>query len=62
MKECKPHVHADEKGVLHTCYHRCRTTLSDWGFWVGITLTYPLEHFLWEHVPPFSWILSLMGL
>lgn len=56
------HVHKDKKGVLHVCYHKCRTVFTDWGFWIGVTVSFPLEHFLWEQVWPFSWITKLIGL
>jgi hypothetical protein len=46
----------------HTCYHKCRTVFTDWGFWIGVTVSFPLEHFLWERVWPFSWITKLIGL
>lgn len=64
----QPHYHKDERGVLVQCYHACtkglgsvRETLTNPVFWIGTTVTWPFEHFLYEHVPPFSWIAHLMG-
>lgn len=58
----QPHYHKDEKGVLVKCYHECRSLLTDWKFILGVTLSFPIEHFIWEHVWPFSLITKLMGL
>lgn len=30
--------------------------LSSPQFWLGITFTFPIEHFLWTQVWPFSWL------
>jgi hypothetical protein len=59
MTEQQAHYHKDEHGVLVKCYHKCRNVLTDYAFWIGITVSYPLEHFLWERVPPFSWLIGL---
>ncbi len=56
------HTHKDENGVLVKCYHKCRNVLTDYAFWIGITVSYPIEHFLWEKVPGFSHIAQLMGM
>lgn len=56
------HHHFDQQGVLIKCYHECKSLLTDWRFFAGITLSFPLEHFLWEKVWPFSWITAAMGL
>lgn len=48
------HVHVDEDGALIKCYHKTKNLVSSTEFWVGITLSYPLEHWLWEHVWPFN--------
>lgn len=55
-----PHFHVDEHGFLVRCYHRAKTNYV--GFIVGTTLSFPLEHFLYEKVPPFSWITQWLGL
>lgn len=56
------HYHKTASGKIQTCYHQCRTTLADWGFWLGVTITFPIEHFIWEHIPPFSYITKWLGL
>lgn len=58
----KSHTHTDEAGAIVRCYHRARTAVLDYGFWVGLTLGFPVEHFLWEKVPPFSYLTKLLGL
>jgi hypothetical protein len=59
----KPHYHKDENGFLVQCYHVChkglrgvKETLMSPAFWVATTLTWPIEHFIYDHIPPFSWI------
>jgi hypothetical protein len=54
------HGHYDRKGVLHRCYHKCRSNLG-FSFWVGMTIGYPLEHLLWEHVWPFKLVGELFA-
>lgn len=61
-KKVEPHFHVDNKGVLHKCYHQCRRAIADWGFWLGVTVSFPLEHFLWEKVWPFYKLTELFGL
>lgn len=60
------HYHKTKEGVLVKCYHECRTRLTDVGFWVGLvvgtTFSFPFEHFLYEHVYPFTLITEWLGL
>jgi hypothetical protein len=56
------HQHTDENGMLVKCYHKCRTELSSAGFWVGVTISFPVEHFLWEKVWPLKMITHWLGL
>jgi len=56
----KSHTHKDELGILHKCYHKCRSTILSPGFWIGMTLGYPFEHILWEKVPPFMQLNELL--
>lgn len=56
------HEHINEHGVLVKCYHRCRSVLTDYGFWLGCTISFPLEHFIWEKIPVFRDISAWMGL
>lgn len=57
----EPHFHADENGVLVKCYHACRTALNDSKFWIGLTIGWPIEHFLYSHVWPFNLVAGLIG-
>ncbi len=57
-----PHYHPDEQGLLVKCYHNGRSLLADVRFWIGVTVSFPLEHFIWEHVWPFYIITHWMGL
>jgi hypothetical protein len=56
------HTHVDEKGIIHKCYHECKSTFKQSGFWLGVTVSFPLEHFLYEKVFPFYLITQWMGL
>jgi hypothetical protein len=53
------HTHVDEHGILVKCYHECKNTLAQASFWIGVTVSFPIEHFIWEHVWPFKLILDL---
>lgn len=59
----KSHTHTDERGFVVQCYHR---TLNSWKAWVlaGIIalFAYPIEHFIWERVPPFNTIAEYVGI
>lgn len=60
------HTHVDSRGLLHKCWHVCthapRNLFTDWKFWAGITLTFPIEHWLWENVWGFRHITEFLGL
>ena len=56
------HTHQTEQGLAVKCYHHCRGVFTSVGFWIGMTVGYPLEHALWEHVYPFTLIMGLLGL
>lgn len=56
------HFHPDENGVLVKCYHGTKSLLSDYRFWIGVTVSFPLEHFLWTKVWPFSLLAETLGL
>ena len=60
MHHC--HEHKDENGFMVKCYHKCKSILSDGKFWIGVTISFPLEHFLWTKVPGFAHIAELLGL
>lgn len=47
-----PHFHrSNEDGRLVKCFHECRTLLTDYKFWIGLTISFPFEHWLWECTP-----------
>lgn len=54
------HTHTDERGALVKCYHQCVALLTNWQFWLGLTLGFPLEHYLWTKVWPFYEISRLI--
>jgi len=58
----RPHFHLAENGVLVKCYHGTRTLLSDYSFWIGLTIGFPIEHFIWEKLWPFTILTKLLGL
>ena len=62
FSRAEPHYHIDEGGFLVRCYHNGRSLLTNWQFWAGLTLGFPVEHFLWEKVPPFMWLTQWLGL
>lgn len=50
----EPHYHKDEQGKLVKCYHECKNLFQSYAFWIGITISYPLEHFAWGLI--YSWM------
>jgi hypothetical protein len=56
-----PHTHETENGLLVKCYHKTKLLLAP-SFWIGMTLGFPLEHFIWEKVWPFKEITHWLGL
>lgn len=63
MKEkCAAHTHVNEHGKLITCYHECKNVLKQPAFWIGATISFPLEHFIWTKIPFFSHISEFLGL
>lgn len=56
------HFHKDENGTLIKCYHSVKTFVVDWKFWASMTLSFPIEHFIWEKVWPFNSISVWLGL
>jgi hypothetical protein len=55
------HKHPSKNGFMVTCYHHCRNVLAVPAFWIGITVSYPFEHLLWERVWPFNIIAQALG-
>ena len=62
VKKPSYHFHKDENGFLVKCYHKTRNTLASGAFWLGLTISFPFEHFLWEKVWPFTVITKFLGL
>jgi hypothetical protein len=62
IKRNRPHLHTTETGLLVRCYHSTRAVCLRYSFWIGMTVGFPIEHFLYERVPPFTWIAQWMGL
>lgn len=60
------HFHKTDAGTLEKCYHSCRNVVTDAGFWfgtfVGTTISFPFEHFLYEKVWPFTLLTEWLGL
>ncbi len=56
------HTHSDENGLIVKCYHQTKTALLSFGFWLGLTLGFPVEHFLWEKIWPFKLLTRYLGL
>lgn len=52
-------------GFFVKCYHKTKIgfkdTLGSTAFWIGMTLGYPLEHYLWEHLWPFMLLTKWMS-
>ncbi len=61
VRDAMPHVHRDSNGLLHRCYHKCRSIFT-WQFFAGLTLSFPIEHALWTKVTPFVQIAEFLGL
>lgn len=56
------HEHTDPQGFVHRCWHSCQNILTNWQFWAGLTLGFPVEHFIWERVYPLYLISHWLGL
>uniref|UniRef100_E6QUU7 Uncharacterized protein n=1 Tax=mine drainage metagenome TaxID=410659 RepID=E6QUU7_9ZZZZ len=56
------HTHSDENGLMVKCYHKSKTVLLSVSFWLGLTLGFPVEHFLWEKIWPFKLLTHYIGL
>lgn len=56
------HTHKTPEGLIVKCYHECKSILASWPFWIGVTVSFPIEHFLWTKVPGFYHIAEFFGL
>jgi len=49
------HTHTDAQGFVHRCYHKTRLSWKAWLLAGAIAMfAYPIEHAIWENVPPFK--------
>lgn len=62
LPEVKPHYHRTKDGLIVKCYHSGKDLLTDYKFWLGMTIGFPFEHFLYEKVWPFKLVTEWMGL
>jgi hypothetical protein len=62
VETVKPHTHVTPDGLVVQCYHQCKSMLLSAPFWLGLTLGFPFEHFLYEKVWPFTLLTKLLGL
>ncbi len=62
VNENPPAAPAHKSGVWGWMHHQFRTNVLNLSFWLGLTLGFPVEHFLWEHVWPFKLITKWLGL
>lgn len=46
----------------HKMKHGIQSQVFSVGFWLGMTIGFPFEHFLYEKVWPFTWLAKLLGL
>lgn len=56
----KPHFHVNDEGFMVACYHKAKSNYL--GFLIGTTLSFPIEHFLYEKVWPFNLLTKWIGL
>lgn len=57
------HTHVNEDGILIKCYHKSKSAAFTAVMWfLGITVSFPIEHFIWEKIWPFYEISQWLGL
>jgi hypothetical protein len=62
-KEKSFHTHLTEDGILIKCYHKSKSAVFTAFMWfLGITASFPIEHFIWEKIWPFKEISQFLGL
>lgn len=60
--ENNPTLSERKGGVWGWVHRQLQTSVFSLSFWLGLTLGFPFEHFLWEHVWPFKLISKWLGL
>ena len=58
----RPHTHVAPDGSLVKCYHACKSVVASPAFWIGTTISFPFEHYLYEKVWPFTILTDFLGL
>jgi hypothetical protein len=58
----RPHYHHAVGGLAVVCFHKCHVLLTNWQFWLGLTLGFPVEHLIWEKLWPFKLLTQWWGL
>jgi len=61
-KKDNQHFHRTKDNKLVACYHECKNMLTSYSFWIGMSIGWPLEHFLWQKIWPFSLVAKLLGI
>ncbi len=56
------HFHTSESGILHRCFHNCRNVLTSWQLWLGMTIRFPFEHYIYTKIWPFKLLTGFLGL
>lgn len=56
---CAP---ARAQSLIGKSWGKVRTFLLSPSFWVGVSLSFPLEHFFWEKLWPMRLLTRLLGL
>ena len=51
-----------KSAILASLHRQLKTSVFSLSFWLGLTLGFPFEHFLWEHVWPFKLLTRFLGL
>ncbi|MGN6314155.1 MAG: hypothetical protein ACTHMO_10430 [Rhodanobacteraceae bacterium] len=53
---------AQAQSLLGKGWSRLRTFLLNPSFWLGVSLSFPLEHFFWEKLWPMCLLTRFLGL
>ena len=55
-------AHAQARGLLGKGWVRVRTFLLNPSFWLGVSLSFPIEHLFWEKLWPMCLLTRFLGL
>ncbi len=57
------HYHRTEDGFFVRCYHAAsKSLLTNWKFWAVLLISFPIEHYIWTKVYPFTMFSGFLGL